>query len=166
MIESSLFYSTEKNIYKEMALKYGNSYVRQTIDGNCVGCGKCVGFCQYDGHPGFLTSEQRKTHDCLGKNCFYYVSKPVSEKKPSVLQNEMHEMLSVANKSIDTQEGIRFLDAVQCEFKKWQLGYITITNDYSLTAAKEVLEKTFNCEVVFLKKRYSYERCVQLLFGV
>lgn len=165
MIESSLVFSTERNLFTEIESKYGSSHIRQTIDGRCVGCSKCVGFCQFDGHPGFLTSEQRKKHDCLGKNCFYYVPKPARAKKPLVIHNETQEMLSIANESIDTQEGVRFLDAVQCEFKKWNLGYITITNDYSLTAAKEVLEKTFNCEVVFSRKHYSYDRCIQLLFG-
>lgn len=166
MIESSLVFSSEVNLYAKMETKYGSSHIRQTIDGRCVGCSKCVGFCQYEGHPGFLTSEQRQKHNCIGKNCFYYVSKPAREKNPTVTPSESQKMLSIANASVVMQEGIRFLDAVQCELKKWKLGYITITNDYSLTAAKEMIEKTFNCEVIFSKKQYPYERCVQLLFGI
>lgn len=166
MIESSLVFSSEVNLYTEMETKYGSSHIRRTIDGRCVGCSKCVGFCQYEGHPGFLTSEQRQKHNCIEKNCFYYASKPARGKKQLITPNETQKMLSIANESVVMQEGIRFLDAVQCEFKKWKLGYITITNDYSLAAAKEKIEKTFDCEVIFSKKQYTYERCVQLLFGI
>ena len=45
------------------------------IDGTITGSNKCVGFCDYYGHRGFLTKETRKKHDCLKKECAYYVAK-------------------------------------------------------------------------------------------
>lgn len=61
--------------YQQLEAQYGKGYDRRLIDGRITGCGKCVGFCQYHNHSGFLTKEQRKEHDCLRKQCFYYVPK-------------------------------------------------------------------------------------------
>lgn len=45
------------------------------INGRVTGSNKCVGYCQYEGHPGFLTKELRKQHNCIGKECYYYIQK-------------------------------------------------------------------------------------------
>lgn len=65
-----------------------NPHHRRCIDGKITGCGKCVGYCNYDGHPGYLTKELRKEHDCIKKGCNYYISKcrpPVISSPFSVL---------------------------------------------------------------------------------
>ncbi len=61
--------------YQQMERRYGNGYNRRLIDGKITGCGKCVGYCKYQDHAGFLTKDLRKEHNCLGKGCFYYISK-------------------------------------------------------------------------------------------
>ncbi len=48
---------------------------RKCIDGKITGCGNCVGYCKYCEHPGYLTKDLRKKHDCIKKNCNYYVPK-------------------------------------------------------------------------------------------
>lgn len=48
---------------------------RRLINGRITGCGKCVGYCRYDGHPGYLDKTLRQAHDCLRKGCFYYAPK-------------------------------------------------------------------------------------------
>ncbi len=48
---------------------------RRTIDGKITGCGKCVGYCSFYEHPGYLTKEIRKQHDCIKKGCYYYSPK-------------------------------------------------------------------------------------------
>lgn len=53
----------------------GNKYNRRCIDGTVTGCGKCVGYCTFYEHEGFLTKELRKKHDCLRKGCRYYVAR-------------------------------------------------------------------------------------------
>ena len=53
-------------------------YARRCIDGSHTGCNKCVGYCTYYEHRGFLTKELRKQHDCLKKGCRYYVNKEKS----------------------------------------------------------------------------------------
>ena len=68
--------------------KQKQTHNRRTIDGSITGCGKCVGYCQFSEHSGFLTREQRKEHNCIGKGCHYYLSKPKTEKVKSSRTNE------------------------------------------------------------------------------
>lgn len=72
----ALVYSTEnQNSYRHFEKQSRDKINRRCIDGRITGCGKCVGYCRYNGHPGFLTREHRKEHDCLGKGCYYYLPK-------------------------------------------------------------------------------------------
>ena len=48
---------------------------RRCIDGRITGAGNCVGFCHYCEHPGYLTKELRKEHDCIKKACCHYAPK-------------------------------------------------------------------------------------------
>ena len=57
----------------------GKPHIRKCIDGTITGCGKCVGYCRFRDHPGYLTKELRKDHDCIKKGCRY--SEP--KQKPS-----------------------------------------------------------------------------------
>ena len=61
-----------------------NPHIRKCIDGSVTGCGKCVGYCNYRGHPGYLTKELRRQHNCVKKSCRYYESKekPVRSTSP------------------------------------------------------------------------------------
>ena len=70
---NTVVYSTERSGYHMFENK--NSPQRRCIDGKITGSNKCVGYCRYIGHPGFLTEKHRKEHDCLGKGCRYYASK-------------------------------------------------------------------------------------------
>ena len=57
---------------------------RRCIDGKITGCGNCVGYCNFKEHPGYLTKDLRKKHDCIKKACNYYVpkTKPVITPSP------------------------------------------------------------------------------------
>ena len=48
---------------------------RKCIDGKITGSGKCVGYCEFRDHPGYLTKELRRKHNCIKKGCNYYVPK-------------------------------------------------------------------------------------------
>lgn len=74
--EIEIVYSTETNLYDSLEKHNYSKYNRRCIDGRITGCGNCVGYCQYSEHPGYLTKELRKQHNCINKNCFYYVAKP------------------------------------------------------------------------------------------
>lgn len=73
---NKLVYSTDKNRYSQYEKRSPSKYTRKCIDGTITGCGNCVGYCQYNQHPGFLTADMRKEHNCVGKGCDYYVAKP------------------------------------------------------------------------------------------
>lgn len=55
--------------------KSGYNHTRKCIDGTVTSSNRCVGYCKYYGHTGYLTSKLRKKHDCIGKACRYYISK-------------------------------------------------------------------------------------------
>ena len=79
------------DLYKQYEAKYGSKHNRKCINGKITGCGNCVGFCKYSGHPGFLTSKMRERHGCINKGCFYYVGKPArirEKEESSTFQNE------------------------------------------------------------------------------
>ena len=66
---------------------------RRCIDGKVTGCGNCVGYCKFHEHPGYLTKNLRKQHDCIKKGCNYYVpkSKPAAFVSPfAVLAAMIH----------------------------------------------------------------------------
>lgn len=72
-----IVYSTDSRTdYFTYEKRVGAVRTRRCIDGVVTGCGKCVGYCSFDGHPGYLTEEHRRKHNCLGKGCFYYFEKP------------------------------------------------------------------------------------------
>lgn len=58
---------------------YESQYVmkrkRRNILGKEVKKEECIAYCTCFDHKGFITRRIRQQHDCLGKNCHYYVSK-------------------------------------------------------------------------------------------
>lgn len=76
-----IIYSTADSRYEQYEKQCRSKYDRRCIDNSITGCNKCVGYCQYAEHPGFLTEELRKQHNCIGKQCFHYVAKQKKEKR-------------------------------------------------------------------------------------
>lgn len=68
-------YSTENLYGALLRTKMQGKINRVCINGQVTSCGNCVGFCRYNGHPGFLTREMRKEHNCIKKGCLYYLAK-------------------------------------------------------------------------------------------
>ena len=77
----SVFTLTAEKRYAFYESKSPAVYSRRCIDGSVVGCSKCVGYCQCGEHPGFLTKEQRKQHDCIKKGCYHYLQKPKRQRE-------------------------------------------------------------------------------------
>ena len=72
---NDIIYTAKDYLYKQYESLSNSQYSRRTIDGKTVGSNKCVGYCSYNQHPGFLTKELRKNHNCLKKECNYYFNK-------------------------------------------------------------------------------------------
>lgn len=85
-------YRTNENIYLRMEGNAPSPHHRRCIDGKITGCGKCVGYCRYSEHPGYLTSKHRNEHDCIRKKCFYYVPK---KKETDTVFNTLSEALAL-----------------------------------------------------------------------
>ncbi|MBR4858017.1 MAG: hypothetical protein IKU08_02390 [Clostridia bacterium] len=75
-----VIYTTTENKFEFYEKNSPSKYTRISINGSIVGCNNCVGYCMFSGHPGFVTKEQRKEHDCIRKNCYYYIPKPKRHK--------------------------------------------------------------------------------------
>jgi len=80
--QREIIYTTSPvNLYSLKEKTQSSPHHRRCIDGRITGSGKCVGYCEYEGHPGYLTKELRKHHDCINKSCHHYYPK---EKKVEV----------------------------------------------------------------------------------
>jgi hypothetical protein len=157
--------TTGSSYYWDLDARFGSDRNRKCIDGKITGCGKCVGYCQFTGHPGFLTAELKAQHECTSKGCFYYIEKPsrVRDRRRTVpLQVDI---LSEAKKHISHMEGVKCLTVVNDCIDQWCLNYITITNDYSLIPTKDALENKFGCKIRLNRLPYAFDVCVQLILA-
>lgn len=146
-------------VFFEMQCK--NKYNRRLIDGTITGCGNCVGYCQYEGHKGFLNESQRKQHNCIGKNCFYYTEK--SKPKRQKESNLPLEILNSAQKEASEIEGVKLLRA-DIKNNICEIEYITITNVFLLKGISELLKSKFGIQIKFKKLNYDFDRIVDIMF--
>lgn len=151
-----------KDLYAYYEEKSHSRINRTCINGRVTGCGKCVGYCQYSGHPGFLTRDLRKQHDCINRNCYYYVPKPLKEKRQ--IENRRGTYLDTIACILHPYEGMKVLGVDETD-EGLLLRYITITNSYSLEELTEKLKEKFECRIAWKKLDYSFDVCAKLLFA-
>lgn len=70
------FSSSHYEQYAMLEEKHGRGHERRCINGKITGCGKCVGFCTYEVHPGFLTEDLKSKHRCDSRECRFFLPKP------------------------------------------------------------------------------------------
>ena len=163
--ESTVYFSTETDVYGLYERKSPTKYNRKCIDGSITGCGNCVGYCRYKEHPGFLTAEQRTKHDCLKKGCFYYVPKRAHKKESKVLFVDYSErVFALAKQLTERYEGMRVMRVTKAN-DRWTLSYVTISNEYPLDYVQEEIQKNIGETVAFVNLGYDFERCVQLIYS-
>ncbi len=68
-------WTTDKMTYSYFEGLCKSEYTRKCIDNRIVGSNKCVGYCSFEEHRGFLTQKLRKKHNCIKKKCHYYIQK-------------------------------------------------------------------------------------------
>ena len=94
MTQHEIIYTTStSNVYSMREKEYSSPHHRRCIDGSVTGCGKCVGYCSFCEHPGYLTKELRKQHDCIKKGCYYYSAK--DDKKVEIISSPFTVLLSL-----------------------------------------------------------------------
>lgn len=156
-------YSSEYNRYEKFGSLDTSEHNCVCIDGTVCGCGKCVGYCQFSGHRGFLTQKLRKEHNCIKKNCIYYVGREKSRKTHISLTDKSSDLLEKARKASENIEGFRFIKAKQDDYFNYILYYVTITDCYDLEDISGNLENMTDCKYSFEKLDYSFDKCAELI---
>lgn len=160
----NIVYSSSENEYAEYKKGSPSAYARRSITGAVVGCNKCVGYCKYHGHPGFLTKEQRRQHDCLNKGCIYYVKKQKERRPvPSVMKDRSPFVLSQIQRFV-TEEAVKVIRVKGTGFHEYIAYYITITKDYSFEECAAKLQREHGIAVSFENPNYDFDTCVNLLY--
>lgn len=159
-----IYYTTGQNRYAEYERESSSSYLRKSITGSSIGCGKCVGYCQFRGHSGFLTREQRSQHNCIGKGCFYYLEKPKQEKEhKNVASKQSFDIMSIIQESV-TSEAIRIIRVTITGDNKATAFFVAITNDTTFTESTKQIKENYGVDVTFTKLDYGFDTCVKLLY--
>lgn len=152
-------YYTEYELFEH---KERSLHERRCIDGRITGCGNCVGYCKYCEHPGFLTQRQREQHDCINKQCRYYLPKT---KKNRVKKNKdiRPEMLtSVAKYYSEEIDDLRVMRSY-LKGDRWVINYITVFGDHNLSNIEKSIEQSTGLPVKMERLNYSFDRCVELI---
>ena len=148
--------------YEGLEAKFGEGHNRRCIDGQITGCGKCVGYCQYTVHPGFLTERHRREHQCMEHGCHYYIAKP-ERSKPRKEVAPATRLLSLTSEFCGKLEGLRVLRALE-EKNEWVLNYVTLTNEYKLEDIAMLITQQWGEKVRFRRLDLDYETCAELIF--
>lgn len=140
-----------------------DKHSQRCIDGRIVGRNKCVGYCEYDGHRGFLTQELRKEHNCIKKGCVFYVSqKPTRKVAEKADEPSLQPLVDIANEKSARFEAMRFLKAKRNDDGNCILFYVAIA-EYPLDELIEELEEEIGA-VRFERLNYDFEKCEKLIF--
>lgn len=162
---NKVVYTTEIDRYSFFERKSPSAHTRRCIDNTITGSNKCVGYCQYDGHPGFLTKELLKLHNCIKKECYHFIAKPNKEK----LSNDNYDISSlilthVQNAFFDN-EGIKIVSVKNTEYKDYTISYITITNECNFNDYISTVIDVFDINITFVRLNYDFETCAALIFA-
>lgn len=153
----SLFREVERNTIR--------GYNLRCIDGSIHGCSKCVGYCSYDGHAGFLTPKMQEEHDCIGKKCFYHFPKPAGQKKrDKEEQSLLRDILSVAQAETATMEGLRVI-RVSMESKSTYIVHYAAIATYDIALVQEVIDENFEYHICMKQIPCDFDTAVTLVMA-
>jgi len=160
-----MFYQQTQNDYTSYERKETSAQTRRCIDGTITGCNKCIAYCKYEGHPGFLTEDLKKKHDCEEKNCMYYLPKPqnMNRLQKKNKDNENNRIMSVAKAATANFEGLRLMRASKVINGGWIIYYVTIAG-YAFDLVALEIEESIGEKVEFSKLDYSFEISANLIF--
>lgn len=157
-------YLSNPNRYAQYEKQNQLNHNRRCIDGTVTGCNKCVGYCQYREHPGFLTEKQRLEHKCIEKQCFYYIPKPQKEKEMSNHFVDLSStILTMVHNVMTEAEGVRVIRVENAEYNQYKAFYITITNECEFGKYSSQIQSDLDIELNFIRLNYDFDKCVALL---
>ena len=161
-METTLQFSTRTQNYEQLEARFGNGHNRRLINGKTTGCGNCVGYCRFAGHPGFINDRQRNAHQCVARDCLYYVAKPVRIRNIPAQKSLSNQLMALAKEAVSGMEGLRVLRVARDE-AAWLLKYVTISNEYSLESIETNLTRNCGVPVHFQRMDYDFDLCAKLI---
>ena len=160
-------YQTE-SYYPIYDKKYQDVRFRPCIDGSSTSRSKCIGYCEFPDHPGFLTERLRVQHECEEIGCVYYQPKPPKPPRDKVqrivIETRHNEVMELAVAETAKLEGLKVMGVSEEQSGVWQISYIAIAN-YSLDTIKKRMEDKIGEKIVFCVLPYQYDAAVAVIFG-
>ncbi len=151
--------------YQKLEERYGDGYNRKCIDGRITGCGKCVGFCKYAGHSGFLTERHRLTHQCVEKGCKYYTPKPGKIRMIMPIPDPEQALQSLVRKAVSDMDGLK-VTRIHHDNGSWIANYVTISNEYDLVEAEKAVRRQSGLRFSFHRLNLDFDTCARIIMGV
>ena len=143
-----------------------SAHNRSCIDGTITGSGNCIAYCEFGGHPGFLTEKLRSKHSCLEKECIYYLPKTrKSKRNNSNIDIEHERILAISKSATSDMAGMKVMSANREVDGVWTIYYISIA-EYFLDAVSQMVEERMGVKVAFVNLEYRFEFAAELIFGV
>ena len=144
--------------------QYKGSHNRKCIDGRIIGSSKCVGYCQFKDHSGYLTKKQMKEHGCLKKECFHYLPKlknDIEEKSITAV-----DIVKSASAAIKDFEGMKIIRARKEVDGSWIIRYTTITNMYQIPLIEKMISEIVGEMVTLVKLNCDFDLSAKLVFAM
>lgn len=146
---------------------------RRCIDGRITGKGKCVGYCLYEEHPGYLTAKLRSRHECEARQCRHFLPK-IRETEMSSGQNPFRGLMEAADRTVEEiyrqacrmsrkMEGLVFLKAGMTAYGSAELTYVSISDAYPVGKIAEEISKNTGWEVNLSRRDCSWDESVRIV---
>lgn len=152
------------SVFQVMKDQTIRNYNLHCIDGTLHGCSKCVGFCTCEHHPGFLTAQHERDHQCKEKQCFYHHPKPPSIKcKNNEAEFETEkQIMSIAKRITAHMEGLRILRVSVDTNGNRIIHYATIAG-YDVARIENEIVESIGCQVQLKEIQCDFDTAVSLV---
>lgn len=153
----------KQSLYKEMESRTIQNFNLRCIDGTIRGCGKCVGFCSYERHSGFLTAQMKQEHKCREKGCFYYCAKPSPEKREKHKGCAIQSCILTAAKTATAEmEGLRVLRVAAEMNGEYTVYYVAIAG-YDVAQVEAIITEVTGYQAHMRKIACDFNVAVSLV---
>lgn len=151
--------------YDDFNYRFGTPSHKKCIDGRFTGSNKCCAFCNYAGHPGYLTKDHIERHECIEKKCLYYIEKinKPSIKKTDVNKELFHTIEAIILNETSDYDGFKLM-GLRWEGASVVINYVSIA-EYNLNFIAKKIENDINITVRFNMIKCDYVQAIGLIFG-
>ncbi len=162
------YYLNNQVDYRVIDKRFGSVTNKRCIDGRITGSNKCIGFCNYADHPGYVTSEIAQKHMCFEKGCGYFIQK--TRELVCAPQKENGDIYSKIVESVYEQcnafEGMKIINH-KISGNKIVFYYVTISKEYRFDMIVQSFDKAlFGLEIEFRVVPCEYTDAVNIIFDM